>query len=72
MIVAVKVTVNVSATLIELSIQLINIVVLLNVKKDVLPLTDPVTDIVTTISLTVQNDNVEVNVNAGITYKPEA
>ena len=72
MIVAVKVTVNVSATLIELSIQLINIVAWLNVKNDVLPLADPVTDIVTTISVTVQIDNVEVNVNAGITYEPAA
>ena len=70
--VAAKVTVKFSATLIELSIQLINIVAYVNVIKDVLPPADPVTDIVITISDAVQIDNVEVNVNTGIAYEPAA
>ena len=45
-IVAVKTTVNVSASLTILSNQLINIEVELNVMNDVLPPTEPVTDIV--------------------------
>ena len=69
---AVKVTVKFSATLIELSIQLTNIVACVNIIKDVLPPADPVTDIVITISVAVQIDNVEVNVNTGITYEPAA
>ena len=44
--VASNVTVNVSATLIKLSNQLINIETELNVMNDVLPLRDPVTEIV--------------------------
>ena len=44
--VATNVTVNVSATLIKLSNQLINIETELNVMNDVLPLRDPVTEIV--------------------------
>ena len=70
--VAAKVTVKFSATLIELSIQLINIVAYVNVIKDVLPPADPVTDIVITISVALQIANVEVNVNTGIAYEPAA
>ena len=65
-IVAVKTTVNVSATLIVLSNQLTNIVTELNVKNVVLPETDPVATIVLTISIYVQIDNVEVTVKKGI------
>ena len=61
-----------SATLIELSIQLTNIVACVKVRKVVLPLADPVTDIVITRSVALQIDRVEVNVNAGITYEPAA
>ena len=45
-IVANNVTVNVSATLIKLSNQLINKETELNIMNDVLPLRDPVTEIV--------------------------
>ena len=44
--VATNVTVNVSATLIKLSNQLINKEIVLNVMNVVLPPTEPVTDIV--------------------------
>ena len=44
--VASNVTVNVSATLIKLSNQLINKEIVLNVMNFVLPATEPVTDIV--------------------------
>ena len=61
-----------SASLFEFSFQLTNIDACVNVIKDVLPPADPVTDIVITISVAVQIDSVEVNVNAGITYEPAA
>ena len=61
-----------SATLIEFSIQLTNIVACVKVRKVVLPPADPVTDIVITISVAVQIDIVEVNVNTGIAYEPAA
>ena len=61
-----------SATLIEFSIQLTNIVACVKVRKVVLPPADPVTDIVITRSVALQIDRVEVNVNAGITYEPAA
>ena len=71
-IMAVKVIVKFSATLIELSIQLTNIDACVNVIKDVLPPADPVTDIVIARSVALQIDSVEVTANAGITYEPAA
>ena len=67
---AVKIIVKVSATLLVLSYQFIDIVIELKDKNVVLPPTDPVADIVYTISLSVQFDNVDVILNEGITYEP--
>ena len=71
-IVAVKVTVKFSASLFAFSVQLTSIDAYVNVIKDVLPPADPVTDIVITISVAVQIDSAEVNVNTGIAYEPAA
>ena len=60
---AFKITVNVSAILIVLSNQLINIEVGLNERKFVLPPSDPVTDIEYSMSLALQIDSIEDTVN---------
>ena len=69
-ILAVKIIVNVSATLFMLSNQFINIVIELKVIKLVLPPAEAKMDIVQTISVVVQIDSVEATMNAGILYEP--